>query len=97
VLYHNDDSTGSRQTVDVLHWNEDKLDNGSVEAWLYIDDEVLSAVRQEDVLGGHDNERVDDRCTYMLFYCRTAPAWTCLFWSSTALLLTHFSRVLYLF
>ena len=77
VLYHNDDSTGSgHYTIDVLHRNEDKLENGSGEAWLYIDDEVVSAVRHEDVFGDHDNGRVDDRCAYMLFYCRTAPART---------------------
>jgi hypothetical protein len=29
-------------------------------------------VRHEDVFGAHDNEQVDDRCAYMLFYCRTA-------------------------
>jgi hypothetical protein len=28
------------------------------------------------VFGGHDNERVDDRCAYMLFYCRIAPTQT---------------------
>ena len=79
VLYHNEDSTGTgsgHYTVDVLHRNEDKLDNGNGEAWLYIDDEAVSAVRHEDVSGRHDNERVDDRCAYMLFYCRTTPAWT---------------------
>jgi hypothetical protein len=34
----------------------------------------VSAVRHEDVFEGHDNKRLDDRCAYMLFYCRTAPA-----------------------
>jgi hypothetical protein len=33
----------------------------------------VKAVRHEDVFGGHVNEREDERCVYMLFYCRTAP------------------------
>jgi hypothetical protein len=36
----------------------------------------VSAVRHEDVFGGYDSEQVGDRCVYMLFYCRTAPART---------------------
>jgi hypothetical protein len=43
---------------------------------LHIDDEAVSAVREEDVFGGHERERGDDRCVYMLFYCRTASART---------------------
>ena len=72
VLYHHGDSAGGgHYTVDVLHPNGD---NGGGEAWLRIDDEAVSAVRQEDVFGGHGNEWVQDRYAYMLFYCRTAPA-----------------------
>jgi hypothetical protein len=33
-------------------------------------------VQHEDVFGGHDSERADDRCAYMLFYCRIAPTQT---------------------
>jgi ubiquitin carboxyl-terminal hydrolase 10 len=74
VLYHHGESAGSgHYTVDVLHPNGY---SGSWGAWLHIDDETVSTVRQEDVFGGDDNERVDDRCAYMLFYCRTAVAWT---------------------
>jgi ubiquitin carboxyl-terminal hydrolase 10 len=74
VLYHHGESAGSgHYTVDVLHRNED---SGSGEAWLHIDDEAVSAVRHNDVFGGHENERVDERCAYMLFYCRTAPTQT---------------------
>jgi ubiquitin carboxyl-terminal hydrolase 10 len=71
VLYHHGESLGSgHYTVEVLHPKED----GSCgESWLYIDDEAVSAVRHDDVFGSHDNERVDDWCAYMLFYCRTAP------------------------
>ena len=74
VLYHHGESAGSgHYTVDVLHPNGD---GGSGEAWLHIDDETVSAVLHGDVFRGHEKERVDDRCAYMLFYCRTTPAWT---------------------
>jgi ubiquitin carboxyl-terminal hydrolase 10 len=74
VLYHHGESAGSgHYTVDVLHPNGD---SGSDEAWLHIDDEAVSAVGHEDVFGGHDSERVDDRCAYILFYCRTGPTQT---------------------
>jgi ubiquitin carboxyl-terminal hydrolase 10 len=70
VLYHHGESAGSgHYTVDVLHPNGDSADG---EAWLHIDDEDVGAVRH----GSADNERVDDGCAYMLFYCRTAPTQT---------------------
>jgi ubiquitin carboxyl-terminal hydrolase 10 len=70
VLYHHGESAGSgHYAVDVLHPNEDSSGGDS---WLRIDDEAVRAVRHEDVFGAHDNEQVDDRCAYMLFYCRTA-------------------------
>jgi hypothetical protein len=43
---------------------------------MHVDDEAVSKIRHEDVFGGHDNERMDDRCVYMLFYYRTAPTQT---------------------
>ncbi|KAF8475252.1 hypothetical protein DFH94DRAFT_635391 [Russula ochroleuca] len=74
VLYHHGKSVGSgNYTVDVLHPNGD---SGNGEAWLHIDDEVVSTLQHEDVFGGGGSERVDDRCVYMLFYCRTAPTQT---------------------
>jgi ubiquitin carboxyl-terminal hydrolase 10 len=74
VLYHHGESTRSgHYTVDVLHPNGD---SGGGEGWLHIDDEIVSAVRHEDVFGAHDNERGDNRGAYMLFYCRTASART---------------------
>jgi ubiquitin carboxyl-terminal hydrolase 10 len=74
VLYHHGESAGvGHYTVDVLHPSGD---SGSGEAWLHIDDEAVSVVRHEDVFGGYGNERVDDRCVYMLFYCRAASART---------------------
>ena len=70
VLYHHGESALSgHYTVDVVHPNGD---NDSKESWLHIEDEVASKVRNEEVFWGHENERVDDRCAYMLFYCRTA-------------------------
>jgi ubiquitin carboxyl-terminal hydrolase 10 len=74
VLHHHGKSAGSgHYTVDVLYGNGDS-DNGK--AWLHVDDETVSAVQPEDVFGSGENERVDDRCVYMLFYCRTAPTQT---------------------
>ena len=70
VLYHHGESADSgHYTVDVLHPNED---SSGGDGWLHIDDEAVRVVRPEDVFGVHDNEQVDDRCAYMLFYCRTA-------------------------
>ena len=76
VLYHHGGSAGSgHYTVDVLHPNEDS-GGGEASNWLRIDDEAVSAVRHDDVFGGLDDERVvEDRCAYMLFYCRTDLAW----------------------
>ena len=71
VLYHHGESAGSgHYTVDVLHPNGD---DGGEEVWLNIDDEAVSAVGHDDVFGEHDNKRVDNRCAYMLFYCRASP------------------------
>ena len=70
VLYHHGESAGSgHYTVDVLHPNGD---SGDREAWLHVDDETVGAVQH----GIADNERMDDRCAYMLFYCRSAPTRT---------------------
>ncbi|KAH9987821.1 hypothetical protein BJV77DRAFT_770711 [Russula vinacea] len=71
VLYHHGESADSgHYTVDVLHPNED---SSGGDGWLHIDDEAVRVVRPEDVFGVHDNEQVDDRCAYMLFYCHTTP------------------------
>ena len=73
VLYHHGESAASgHYTVEVLHPNGDCSEEG----WLHIDDEAVNAVRHEDVFGIDDNERMDNPCAYLLFYCRTAPAWT---------------------
>lgn len=81
VLYHHGVSAGGgHYTLHVLHPNRDgsarRSGNSSGEAWLHIDDETVSAVRHDDVFGGHDNDRADDRCAYLLFYRRAAPART---------------------
>jgi ubiquitin carboxyl-terminal hydrolase 10 len=71
VLRHHSESAGSgHYAVDALHPDGE---SGSAEARLHIDDEAVSVVRHDDVF---DNERVDDECVYMLFYCRTAPSQT---------------------
>lgn len=71
VLYHHGESASSgHYTVDVLHPNGDSSSRNPGETWLHIDDETVSPVRDEDVFGGHNNERVDDKCAYILFYCR---------------------------
>ena len=69
VLYHHGESAGSgHYTVDVLHPNRD----GDREVWLHIDNDLVSRVRHEDVFGEHGTEReADERCAYLLFYCRT--------------------------
>jgi len=68
VLYHHGESAGGgHYTVDVLHPPNGDGDTGKV--WLHIDDEAVSAVRHEDVFGEH----ADERCAYLLFYCRTSP------------------------
>ena len=70
VLYHHGESARSgKYTVDVLQQNED---GGGGEAWLHIDDDAVMVVRHEDVFGMHENEQADNKCSYMLFYCRTA-------------------------
>ena len=68
VLYHHGTSaSGGHYTVDVLHQNAHE---GSGEAWLRIDDEIVSTVRHEEVFLGLDNQRTNDRCAYLLFYRR---------------------------
>ena len=72
VLYHHGESAGSgHYTVDVLHSNGG---GNTGEVWLHIDNEAVSTIRQEDVFGEHGTERAaEERCTYLLFYCRTSP------------------------
>ena len=81
VLYHHGVSAGGgHYTLHVLHPNRDGSargsGNSSGEAWLHIDDETVNVARHEDVFGGHDNDRADDRCAYLFFYRRAAPART---------------------
>ena len=72
VLYHHGESAGGRYyTVNVLHQNGDSSDG---ETWLHIEDENMSAVRHEYVFGEQENDRVEDQCVHMLFYCRAALA-----------------------
>ena len=58
------------------HYTVDVHPNGGSsggEPWLRIYNEAVSAVRHEDVFGGHGKERGDGWCVYMLFYYRTIP------------------------
>ena len=72
VLYHHGESASSgHHTFDVLRRNGD---GNSEETWLHIDDEAVSAVPHEDVFGGNTKGPEDDRCAYLLFYCRTTPS-----------------------
>ena len=75
VLYHHGESADSgRYTVDILHPNGDG-DTGEV--WLHINNETVSLLRHKDVFGEHGTERAaDERCAYLLFYCRTSPIGT---------------------
>ena len=75
VLYHHGGSAGSgHHTVDVLHPDGDA---GTGEFWLRIDNEAVSVIGQEDVFGEHSTElAADERCAYLLFYCRTSPIGT---------------------
>jgi ubiquitin carboxyl-terminal hydrolase 10 len=71
VLYHHGESAGSgHYTVDVLHANGDG-DTGEV--WLHIDDEVVTRLGHDDVFGERGERVADERCAYLLFYCRTSP------------------------
>ena len=67
VLYHHGESAGGgHYSVDVLDRYAAKLP-----LWLHIDDEVVSPVRHEDVF--QEQRASDERCAYLLFYCRTSP------------------------
>ena len=75
MLYHHGESAGGgHYTVDVRHPNGD---GDAGEVWLHIDDEAVSPVRDEDMFGEHGTgsteQAADERCAYLLFYCRTSP------------------------
>lgn len=70
ALYHHGVSaSGGHYTLDVLHPNRDGVQGGTRarEAWVRIDDELVSDVRPEDVF----SDAREDRCAYLLFYRRT--------------------------
>ena len=71
VLYHHGMSAhGGHYTLDVLHPNRELSDRPRP-AWIRIDAELVSDLRQEDVFGGQERE---DRQPYLLFY-RRMTAW----------------------
>ena len=55
--------------MDVLHPNRDLSNGRPREAWVRIDDEFVSDVRDQDVFDVGDRE---DRSAYLLFYRRIA-------------------------
>ena len=76
VLCHHGESAGSgHHTVGVLHQNGD---GDSGEAWLHIDDDVMSAVRHEDVFGGLGNEGGRRLCLFaiLLSHCSYSDTMT---------------------
>jgi len=71
VLYHHGlSASGGHYTLDVLHPNRDMAQKPR-EAWIRIDDELVSDVLPKDVF---EADR-DHRCPYLLFYKRVANAW----------------------
>jgi ubiquitin carboxyl-terminal hydrolase 10 len=74
VLYHHGlSASGGHYTLDVLHPNIDMSPTKPRERWIRIDDELVSDIRLEDVLGTPER---DDRCAYILFYRRVSSART---------------------
>ncbi|KAF9242005.1 hypothetical protein BU15DRAFT_44303 [Melanogaster broomeanus] len=74
VLYHHGlSASGGHYTLDVLHPNIDMSPTKPREGWIRIDDELVSDVRPEDVFGTPER---DDRCAYLLFYCRVGSTRT---------------------
>ena len=81
VLYHHGQSAhGGHYTLDVLHPNRDMNDRPR-QAWIRIDDELVSDIRTDDVFGTQD---LNDRCAYLLFYRRIGAGLSNKSWSQTA-------------
>ena len=71
VLYHHGVTPGGgHYSVDVLH---PYGDGGNGEAWLHIDDEIVSKAGHEDVFRVYGDELAVDRSAYMLFYRHNTP------------------------
>ena len=70
VLYHHSGSAGSGGAIRLMFVT--LTETAVVEKLGYTSTTKVSAVRHNEVFGGHNVEWVDDRCVYMLFYCRTA-------------------------
>ena len=66
VYHHGQSASGGHYTLDVLHPNRD-LNDRPRQAWIRIDDELVSDIRPEDIFGAQER---DDRCAYLLFYKR---------------------------
>jgi len=73
VLYHHGlSASGGHYTLDVLHPHRD-LYGKPREAWMRIDDELVSDVLPKDVFQDVD---ADHRCPYLLFYRRVGSTWS---------------------
>jgi ubiquitin carboxyl-terminal hydrolase 10 len=75
VLYHHGPhASGGHYTLDVLHPNRDNHALPPLrprEAWIRIDDELVSDIKPEDVFAPpKDEEGGGGRCAYLLFYRR---------------------------
>ena len=73
LCHHGTSASEGRYTVDVLHPNAHE---SSGEAWVRIDDDIVSTVGHEEVFGSHDSDGMDDRCAYLLLYRRAASIQT---------------------
>jgi len=72
VLYHHGlSASGGHYTLDVLHPNRD-MSMKPREAWIRIDDELVSDVLPKDVFEADK----DHKCPYLLFYKRAIHAWS---------------------
>ena len=80
MYHHGQSASGGHYTLDVLHQNRD-LNDRPRQAWIRIDDELVSDVRPEDVF---DAQGRDDRCAYLLFYRRISPGIPSKPWSQAA-------------
>lgn len=69
VYHHGQSASGGHYTLDVLHSNRDMNDRPR-EAWIRIDDELVSDIHAKDVFETQD---ANDRCAYLLFYRRMTP------------------------
>ena len=75
ISHHGPNASGGHYTLDVLHPNRDDIPPGAGaahrprEAWVRLDDELVSDISPADVLGRGRAEG-EGGCAYLLFYRR---------------------------